>query len=160
MQDKVTKLLDVFYPLAKPVIKSKQTFYYATVGGLNMALDLLLYFVAYNFIFKKEIVQVTESIAFQPYIAAFLFAFVITFPIGFLLSKYVVWTESNIQGRVQLFRYFLLVITNIFLNYVLLKFFVEVCHIYPTPSKLLTIIIVVTFSYLTQKHFTFKVKKK
>lgn len=160
MQEKVIKLLDVFYPLAKPLIKSKQTFYYAAVGGLNMALDLLLYFIAYHFIFKKEVVHINESLAFQPYIAAFIFAFIFTFPTGFLLSKYVVWTESNIQGKVQLFRYFLLVLTNIILNYVLLKFFVEVCHIYPTPSKLFTIVIVVTFSYLSQKHFTFKVKKE
>jgi len=124
-----------------------------------MFMDLLLYFVAFNFIFKKEVVQLTPSIAFEPYIAAFLFSFIITFPTGFLLSKYVVWTESNIRGRVQLFRYFLLVLMNLLLNYALLKIFVEVFHIFPTVSKFLTIVIVVTFSYLTQKHFTFKVKK-
>lgn len=124
-----------------------------------MFMDLLLYFVAFNFIFKKEVVQLTPSIAFEPYIAAFLFSFIITFPTGFLLSKYVVWTESNIRGRIQLFRYFLLVLMNLLLNYALLKIFVEVFHIFPTVSKFLTIVIVVTFSYLTQKHFTFKVKK-
>lgn len=124
-----------------------------------MVLDLILYFISYNFIFKKEVLQITEKIAFEPYIAAFIFAFIFTFPLGFALSKYIVWSESNIRGRIQLFRYFLLVLSNIFLNYILLKFFVEICHFYPTVSKLLTIIIVVTFSYLTQKHFTFRVKK-
>jgi len=138
---------------------NKQTFHYAACGGINMFMDLLLYFVAFNFIFKKEVVQLTPSIAFEPYIAAFLFSFIITFPTGFLLSKYVVWTESNIRGRIQLFRYFLLVLMNLLLNYALLKIFVEVFHIFPTVSKFLTIVIVVTFSYLTQKHFTFKVKK-
>lgn len=159
MRNRIINFLDIFYPIAKPFV-NKQTYYYAATGGLNMALDLVLYFISYNYIFKKEIFFLTENLAFKPHIAAFFLAFIITFPTGFLLSKYVVWTESNIKGRVQIFRYLLLVIANILLNYFLLKFFVEVCHIYPTPSKLLTIIIVVTFSYLTQKHFTFRVKKE
>lgn len=150
--------MDFFYPIFKPFL-SRQNYFYAAVGGSNMVLDLILYFISYNFIFKKEVLQITEKIAFEPYIAAFIFAFIFTFPLGFALSKYIVWSESNIRGRIQLFRYFLLVLSNIFLNYILLKFFVEICHFYPTVSKLLTIIIVVTFSYLTQKHFTFRVKK-
>ena len=158
MRNLVIRILDVFYPVFKPFL-SKQNYYYAAIGGANMVLDLFLYFIAYHYIFKKQVVQITEFLAFEPYIAAFIFAFLITFPTGFLLSKYIVWTESNIRGRIQLFRNLLLVIANIVLNYVLLKFFIEICHIYPTPSKLLTIIIVVTFSYLTQKHFTFRVKK-
>lgn len=158
MRNVVIRFLDIFYPLFKPFF-NKQTYHYAACGGINMILDLGLYFIAFNFIFKKQVVHVAEKIAFEPYIAAFLFAFIATFPIGFLLSKYVVWVESNIKGRVQLFRYFLLVVVNLLLNYALLKIFVEYFHIYPTISKLLTIVIVVTFSYLSQKHFTFKVRK-
>ena len=157
MRRLIIRFLDIFYPLFKSLF-NRQTYYYAACGGVNMVLDLVLYFIAFNFIFDKEIVQVTKTLAFEPYIAAFLFSFIITFPIGFLLSKYVVWTESNMKGRTQLFRYFILVLANLLLNYALLKIFVEVFHIYPTISKLLTIIIVVAFSYLTQKHFTFKVK--
>jgi putative flippase GtrA len=55
-----------------------------------------------------------------------------------------------------LFRYFLLVLICILQNYVFLKIFVEQFNLYPTVSKILTTIIVVSFSYLTQKHFTFK----
>lgn len=136
----------------------RKMYYYAACGGLNMVLDLLLYFISFNFIFDKQIVQVSENIAFEPYIAAFLLSFIVTFPLGFLLSKYVVWQESTVKGKVQLFRYFLLVLMNLFLNYALLKIFIETFGFFPTISKLLTIVLVVTFSYLTQKYFTFKVK--
>lgn len=158
MRASILKFLDIFYPIVKPLM-NKQTYYYAACGSVNMFLDLSLYFIAYNFIFHKEVVQITEKLAFEPYIAAFLLAFIITFPIGFALSKYIVWTESNIKGRVQLFRYFMIVLVNLLLNYVLLKIFVEIFHIYPTISKFLTIVIVVTFSYLSQKHYSFRVKK-
>ena len=133
------------------------TFRYAACGGANVALDISLFFVLYNFVFKKQVVQL-GFIAFQPHIAAFLFSFLITFPVGFLLSKYVVWTDSNIKGHVQLFRYFLIVLMNVLLNYIFIKLFVEYFHVYPTIAKLITTVIVIIFSYLSQKHYTFKVR--
>ena len=133
------------------------TFRYAACGGANVALDISLFFVLYNFVFKKQVVQL-GFIAFQPHIAAFLFSFFITFPVGFLLSKYIVWTDSNIKGHVQLFRYFLIVLMNVLLNYIFIKLFVEYFHVYPTIAKLMTTVIVIIFSYLSQKHYTFKVR--
>jgi putative flippase GtrA len=53
----------------------------------------------------------------------------------------------------------LIVIINLFLNYVLLNVMVQYLHFYPTISKIFATIIIVTFSFLSQKHFTFRVKK-
>jgi hypothetical protein len=63
---------------------------------------------------------------------------------------------SILRGRIQLFRYFLLVVVCVYLNYIFIKLFVEYFSIYPTISKILTTVIVVSFSYFTQKYFTFK----
>ena len=135
-----------------------QTFRYAACGGFNTMLDITIFFVAYNFIFDKEIVHV-GWLAMTPHIAAFLAAFVVTFPLGFYFSRYVVFTGSSVRGRIQLLRYFLLVLGCIALNYMFLKIFVEQLYIYPTVSKIFTTVIVVSFSYFTQKHFTFKINK-
>jgi putative flippase GtrA len=59
---------------------------------------------------------------------------------------------------VQLFRYFVLVIICIGLNIIFIKLFVEQFHIYPTIAKIFTTVIVVSFSYLTQKNFTFRIE--
>lgn len=133
------------------------TFRYAACGSANVALDISLFFVLYNFVYQKQIVDL-GFIAFQPHIAAFLSSFVITFPVGFLLSKYIVWKDSSIKGHIQLFRYFVIVMMNLLFNYTFIKVFVEYFHIYPTIAKLLTTVIVIIFSYLSQKHYTFKVK--
>ena len=135
-----------------------QTFRYAACGGFNTILDITIFFISYNFIFDKEVVYF-GWVAITPHIAAFLAAFVVTFPLGFYFSRYVVFTSSNLRGRIQLLRYFLLVLACIALNYMFLKIFVEQLHIYPTVAKIFTTVIVVSFSYFTQKHFTFKVKK-
>ena len=152
----IISVIDFFYPPYKRLMPLN-TFRYAACGGANMTLDILLFFLLYNFVFKKQVVHL-GFIAFQPHIAAFLFSFIITFPIGFLLSKYVVWTNSNIKSHIQLFRYFVVVLMNVVMNYFFIKLFVEFCHIYPTIAKMITTVIVVIFSYLSQKHYTFKVR--
>jgi len=98
------------------------------------------------------------SIVIHPYIAAFMISFTISFPLGFILSKYIVFPESNLHGRVQVFRYAVLVAACVILNYSLLKLFVEVFGFYPTPSNVLTAVIVAVFSFISQRKFTFKVR--
>ncbi|MEP7111292.1 MAG: GtrA family protein [Ferruginibacter sp.] len=152
----IISLIDFFYPPFKRLMPIN-TFRYAACGGVNVVLDISLFFIFYNFVFRKQIVEL-GFIAFQPHIAAFVFSFLITFPVGFLLSKYIVWTDSTIRGHVQLFRYFLIVMLNVVFNYSFIKLFVEYFHIYPTIAKMMTTVIVIIFSYLSQKHYTFRVK--
>lgn len=154
IQSLIIRLIDWLYPFFSSFFK-KETFKYAFCGGLNTSLDLLLYFVFYNFILDKNDVHL-YFVTISPYIAAFLIVFPITFSSGFLLSKYITFTESPLKGRIQLFRYGVIVSISILLNYIFIKFFVEVCHIYPTPSKMLTTVIVIIFSYIMQRHYTFK----
>jgi putative flippase GtrA len=99
-------------------------------------------------------------IAFTPHIAAFFMAFLVTFPIGFYLSMYVVFQGSYLKKRVQLVRYFLVAIGCVILNYILLKFFVEGLGFYPTPALITTAGIVILFSYLSQRHFSFRQERK
>jgi putative flippase GtrA len=157
MKNVIIAVIDFFYPPFRRLMPL-QTFRYIACGGGNTILDILVYFISYNFILDKQIVH-TPVGAVSPYIAAFIIAFMISFPMGFYLNRNVVFTGSTLRGRIQLARYFLLVIACIVLNYIFIKLFVEKFGIYPTVAKLLTTIIVVTFSYLTQKKFTFKVAK-
>ena len=153
--DLITGIVDFFYPPFRNML-DLQTFRYAACGGGNTLLGIFIYFISYNFILHKRIVY-TPVVAISPYIAAFLMEFMIVFPLGFFLMKFVVYHDSPLRGRVQLVRYFTQILICLVLNYVCLKFFVEYVGIYPTPSKMITSVIVIIFSYLTLKHFTFKV---
>ncbi|MFT3704057.1 MAG: GtrA family protein [Agriterribacter sp.] len=153
----VITVLDFFYtPFQKYI--DRQTFRYIACGGGNTFLDIVIYFITYNFILKKQIVH-TPFVSISPYIASFMISFVVTFPTGFYLMRNVVFTQSTLRGRVQLVRYFSLVLVCILLNYFFIKLFVEQFGFYPTIAKICTTVIVVLFSYVTQRHFTFKVKK-
>jgi putative flippase GtrA len=111
----------------------------------------------YNFVVNKQVVHV-GILAFKPHVAAFIMAFFITFPIGFYLSMYVVFQGSYLRRRIQLIRYFLVAMACVGLNYILLKFFIETLgwHEHPTLSLMATAVIVVLFSYFSQRFFSFR----
>lgn len=153
-KERIIAFIDYFYPPFRKFMPL-QTFRYAVCGGGNTLLDIFIYFISYNFIFAREIVY-TPVGAISPYIAAFFLAFAISFPTGFYLNRNVVFPGSTLRGRVQLWRYFLLVVVCIALNYIFIKLFVEQFHIYPTVAKVLTTVIVISFSFVTQKYFTFR----
>jgi putative flippase GtrA len=135
----------------------EQTFRYAVCGGANTVLGLLIYFISYQYIFEKQDFDF-GFFAFKPHIAALFVSFCINFVVGFVLMKFVVFVDSNLKGRIQLFRYLLAFSFNLVLNYLLLKVFVELLHMPALLSQFITTCIVVTVSYISQKHFSFKIK--
>jgi len=152
----IIAVIDFFYkPFRKFVPMPVETFRYAATGGFNTVLDIFLYFVCYNFILDKKIVDL-GIVSISPHIAAFLIVFPVTFFTGFLFAKFITFTSSVIRGRIQLIRYLISVSGSIFLNYVFLKLFVEFAGLWPTLSKILTTCIVVIYSYFAQKFFTFR----
>jgi len=153
----IISFIDFFHPLVSKWMPL-QTFRYAACGGANTLLDIVMYAIAYNFILHKQDLNIGFFV-FKPHIASIIIAFLVSFPTGFFLMRNIVFTQSTLQGRVQLFRYFVLVVVCLFLNYIFIKLFVEQFHIYPTIAKVLTTIIVVSFSYLTQKNYTFKAEQ-
>lgn len=158
MRKRIFKVIDFFYPPFKRFLPI-QTFRYAVCGGGNLVLDIFLFYVSYNFILQKKVLDL-GFIAMEPYNAALIMAFCVTFPLGFLLSKFIVFNGSHLRTYVQLLRYVLIVAINLFLNYALLNILVQYLHFYPTIAKIFITVFIVIFSYLSQKHFTFKVKKE
>lgn len=158
IRNHILGFIDFFHrPLSRWV--DQNTFRYIACGGSNTLLDILIFFLAFHFLLdQKDLVLGSGALTISSHIAAFLIAFSVSFPIGFILSKYIVFPHSNIRGRIQLIRYALMVATCILLNYVFLHLFVGYLGFYPTPSKILTTALVAIFSYVSQRNFTFQVR--
>ena len=154
IRNKIIRLIDLFY---FPVFRfiPNEIFRYAFTGGLNTAFDLFLYFIIYRYLLNMQIVDL-GFVSISAHIAAFLIVFPVTFTTGFVLAKYVTFSASELRGRIQLFRYGVTVFGSIMLNYVFLKLFVEYFGWFATFSKAITTVIVVIYSYISQRYFSFK----
>ncbi|MEP6465111.1 MAG: GtrA family protein [Parafilimonas sp.] len=154
MRKIVLAVVDAFYPPFKKFMPL-QTFRYGACGGANMILDIAVFTYINNYIFHQHVVYI-GSFAFKSFVVAFVISFCITFPIGFYLSRYVVWQQTEAKKRIQVFRYFIVVAACVGLNYILLNLFTLELKWWPLPSKLITTVIVVLFSYITQRNYSFK----
>ncbi|MGB5028388.1 MAG: GtrA family protein [Chitinophagaceae bacterium] len=154
-RDFILPIIDFFYPPFRRLM-NLQTFRYAASGGGNVMLGFIIYSLSYTYLFYGRDFNF-GFYAFKGHSAALFVSFCVTFPIGFFMSKYVVFSDSKMKGRIQLFRYFMICLFNLAMNNLLLKIFVERLNVHPILSQVITVAIVVVFSYLAQRNFSFKV---
>ncbi len=153
----IIRFIDFFYPPFRRLMP-EQTFRYAVCGGVNTVLGLLMYYICFYYFLQQQNLEF-GFFAFKPHVAALFFSFCISFIIGFISMKYVVFVDSNLRGKIQLFRYFSVFVMNLIINYLMLKLLVEVVHWQAMLSQIFTTVIVIMMGYLGQKHFSFRVKK-
>lgn len=158
MRKLALRIIDFFYPPFKDFL-SLHTFRYLASGGFTASSSIIAYFVIYNYVLNQEDITIGTYLITAP-IAALGLEALFTFLVGFTLNKYLVFTQSELKGRIQLFRYATVFGTNILLNYALLKILVEGFHFYPSVSKAMITVILAIFSYFSQKYFSFKVKQR
>lgn len=156
MQKFIKKILDFFYPLFSRLI-SREFYYYLASGTINTLSDWFLYFIIYNFIVAKQMVDLGFVVISAP-IASLIIVTPITFTIGFLLSKYITFSSSTVKTHKQIYRYALILAANFLISYFSMKFFCEVVGMWATPSKMITTIFTTIFSYLMQKFYSFRVR--
>lgn len=153
----ISLAIDFFYP---PFSKyfTLQFFRYGFTGAINVGFSLLLYFVVYNFVLQQQMLPL-GFFTLSSHIASLVIAFPFSNFFGFLLQKYVTFTASELRGRVQLYRYFIIVFVNLSVNAMVLKILVDGFHFWTTPSQMAATFVCVLISYFSQKKFTFKIPK-
>ena len=127
----------------------EQTFRYAACGGANTVLGLVLFKILLVYVFKFQNVDL-GFYTLKPHNAALFISFIVNFIVGFALMKYIVFLDSNLRGRIQLFRYGLAFLFNLALNYFILKVFVEVFGWWPFLSQCITTAIIIKL--INQSH--------
>jgi putative flippase GtrA len=144
--------------MIKKILQNK-VFRYFIAAGTATVVDVVVYFITYNYIlFKKDFALSDVIVVSAPSISL-----VISFSCGlltnFVISKYYVFTESNIKGRHQLVRYVLVALFVLMLNYFFMSFLIKGLNWYPTLSRVVSALTIGVVSFVFHKVFSFKVRK-
>lgn len=123
-------------------------------------LNIFIQFIAINYILHREPVHIYDNLVITPEVAAYIIAFCFSFPPGFIMSRYIVFPESILRGKVQFFRYGLTTVTFILISYCLVRVFAYINPDHPTISYTFVCIITSVLSYISQRTFTFKAAPK
>ncbi|MDD4992170.1 MAG: GtrA family protein [Paludibacter sp.] len=152
--NRISRFIDFFYPPFRKYM-TLQFFRYGFTGATNVAVSIVIYFVVYTYILRQHMLPL-GFFTLSSHIAALVISFPFSNFFGFLLQKYVTFTESELRGHVQLYRYFIVVFINLGINAIILKLLVEVFHFWTTPSQIAATFFCILVSYFSQKKFTFK----
>ncbi len=123
-----------------------------------MVLDILLYFLIFNFLLAKRDLDL-GVVVISAEIASFLIVFPIVTFTGLWLGRNISFAGSPLSGRVQTVRYLIVVGCNIAIKYLGLKLFIDILLIYPSIANAMLTIISILFSYFAQSRFSFRGSK-
>ena len=155
LAEKLGAFIDLFYIKPFSALVSPTVFRYAACGGVNMVLDLVWYFLIYHYLVAEQFLDL-GFVVVSPHIASLCVVFPITFFTGFWLNRNVAFRVTDISTLPQLAKYALTVLGSILLNYACMKFFVDLCGLWATPSKILTTATCAVYSFLAGRYFTFR----
>lgn len=155
--EKIGQFIDFFYPPFKKYM-SPRFFRYGVSGTFTLVFSWISYFVLYQFIIQKKVVNLF-FVSLSGHTTALIINFLFTMFVGFLMQKYVTFTASELKGRHQLIRYYQVGFLNLILNYLGLKLLWEVLHVYPSIANVIVSLIITVLSYFLQTKYTFPIKK-
>jgi putative flippase GtrA len=148
----IRAFLDFFYPIVSRIF-DKTTYYYAVAGSTNLVLGWVLFWVLDHWVIHSKTVKlplIEHPVHSYTVIAAACGVF--SFLFGFMMMRYVVFTESQLKGRVQFFRYGLSALISATVNWIMVDTFAwnaSLCNVFAS-------VVVVTISYFLQRKFSFK----
>ena len=153
--EKITKAIDFFYVKPLRGVLPLQTFRYAVCGGCNLVLNWLVYALLYDVVLGFDYLDL-GFVYVSRHIAALCITFPITLLTGYWLQSRISFRGSPLGDRVSGVRYLVTTIGSLAINYLCLKLFVELCGIHAPIAQVVTSLITVVYSYLLQKHWTFR----
>ncbi len=152
----IRAFLDFFYPIVSRIF-DKTTYYYAVAGSTNLVLGWVLFWVLDHWVIHSKTVELPlfkHPVHSYTVIAAV--CGVVSFLFGFLMMRFVVFTESQLKGRIQFFRYGLSALISATVNWLLIKLMVDTFAWNASLCNVFASLVVVTISYFLQRKFSFK----
>ena len=125
----------------------KKFILFVIAGGTSAASNFLIYFLLLN-------------VFHMWYLAASVIAFILSIFVGFYLQKFMTFKDASKSSfKRQAIAFFLISFGNLFINIVLMVFFVENLMINQLVAKVLTLAILACWNFFVYKNFVFNNKK-
>jgi putative flippase GtrA len=129
-------------------------------AGIATAVDVFVYFLAFNFIYEKQDIHLFNLMTLSAPTGSLILSYTCGLLTNFLITKYLVFTESDLQGIHQLARYVLVALLILLLNYLFMSFLIKILGWYPTFSRIVSAISIGLLSFIIHKFYSFRVTSK
>ncbi len=129
-------------------------------AGVATLVDISVYFIAFNYIYHKQDIQLMDSVIVSAATAALLLSYTAGLITNFTITKFLVFHESDLETHKQLFRYILVAMVVLALNYGLMRYLIRSLEWFPTLARAFSAISIGILSFIIHKTFSFRVSKE
>jgi len=130
---------------------------YGLSSGIATGVDVVVYFLAFNFLLQKKDMHLSDALTVSAPMVALAISYSCGLLTNFTITKYFVFTESNLRGRHQLMRYVAVAILILVLNYGMMALLIRGLHWYPTVSRAISAVVIGFASFVIHRSFSFRV---
>jgi putative flippase GtrA len=145
--------------MVKAILKSK-VFRYFISAGIATWVDITVYFVAFNYIYQKSNIDLFSVYTVSAPTASLILSYTMGLITNFLITKFLVFNESELATHHQLLRFVLVALFILMLNYFFMHFLINNFGWFPTIARGTSAITIGMLSFLIHKSFSFKMGKK
>lgn len=128
-------------------------------AGLGFLVDISCFYLFYHNIFEQPTYQVL-GFAFRNYTVSLGVSFFIGVMVNFLMTRYIVFTESKSRFSKQFFRFLSVAFIGFFANQLVLQFMVKQLNLYPPMARILAALSLFFASFFIHKAFSFSLSLK
>ncbi len=133
---------------------------YGLSSGVATGVDVVVYFLAFNFLLQKQDLYLAGVVTVSAPMVALAISYSCGLLTNFTITKYFVFTESNLRGRHQLMRYVAVAILILALNYGMMALLIRGLHWYPTISRAISAVVIGFASFIIHRSFSFRVVRE
>ena|SRR5688572_25258126 len=145
--------------MVRSILDNKIVRYFFS-AGIATAVDVAVYFLAFNFIYEKQDIHMFNFLVLSAPTGSLILSYTCGLVTNFLITKYLVFTESDLRGIHQLVRYVLVALLVLMLNYFFMSFLIKVLEWFPTIARIVSAITIGFLSFVIHKFYSFRVTSK
>lgn len=134
-----------------------RVFKYFIAAGVATVVDVSLYYLCFNYAFDKLPVTLFGSFVLKATTASLVISYSCGLVTNFSISKYLVFTDSEMKTTSAFSRFVLVALFVLMLNYLFMNFLIHQLEWYPTFARAVSALSIGVLSFLFHKFFTFKV---
>lgn len=143
--------------ITKRILRLKVVRYFFAASSATLV-DVSVYFLAFNYIYHKENIYFFDFFVLSAPTASLILSYTCGLITNFLITKFLVFTDSDLKTYHQFFRFVLVALGVLVLNYAFMSILIRQFEWYPTIARAFSAIIIGVLSFITHKTFSFRVK--
>ncbi|MFD2872180.1 GtrA family protein [Mucilaginibacter ximonensis] len=123
-------------------------------AGMGFVVDILAFYVLYHNFLEQPRYNIF-NFTVNNYKLSLAVSFFLGVIVNFLITKYVVFTESKTSGTVQFIKFASVAVIGFFANLLVLDFFIQQVGLYPPVARITAALSLFFASFFIHKFFSF-----